>query len=315
MQNRRVGLNALFRAAILSVTDWAKKVHGMRVGVIAVMHTFGSDMRIHPHVHVIVTGGGLLLDARRWVETDPRFLMPHGGLKKRWRYHVVRLLTAAHRNDELRFFGSCSFLGCFPRFKAMLNKLYQLTWYAHIGASLLDPRFSVRYIGRYTKRAVLAEYRITHYDGKVVRFAFKHYAQGGKTAYKTLPVLAFIGRLVRHIPDKHFPMIRHAGLFCSRWKHRYLQQARQAIAAQADAPRRQDNAAQWPPNDAPLSLQSWRQRQTQALGRDPLVCTRCQIPMVLLGVVFGCHTHIEALFLRAQLPLSPWQTPAAYNDP
>jgi hypothetical protein len=79
-----------------------------------------------------------------------------------------------------------------------------MRWYVHIGAALLDPSATVRYIGRYPKRAVLAEYRITHYDGKVVRFAFRDHAQGGKTSYKTLPVLAFIGRLIRHIPDKHF---------------------------------------------------------------------------------------------------------------
>lgn len=103
-----------------------------------------------------------------------------------------------------------------PSFNGLLRKLYDLTWYAHIGACLLDPSASLRYIGRYTKRAVLAEYRITSYDGKKVRFAFKDYAEGGKTSFKTLPVLAFIGRLVRHVPDKHFKMVRYSGLFATR---------------------------------------------------------------------------------------------------
>ena len=67
----------------------------------------------------------------------------------------------------------------------MLNKLWNLTWYAHIGACLLDPRFSVQYIGRYTKRAVLAEYRIVYYDGKIVRFSYKDYAHRAKTSYMT----------------------------------------------------------------------------------------------------------------------------------
>ncbi len=94
----------------------------------------------------------------------------------------------------------------------MINKLWKITWYAYIGASLLDPRFSIQYIGRYTKRAVMAEYRIVYYDGKILRFSYKDHAEGGKTSYMTLKVHTFIGRLIRHTPDKHFPMIRYAGL-------------------------------------------------------------------------------------------------------
>ena len=75
----------------------------------------------------------------------------------------------------------------------------------------------------------MAEYRITYYDGKIVRFSYKDYAEGGKTSFMTLKVHTFIGRLIRHIPDKHFPMIRYAGLFSNRWKQRYLSQARTAL--------------------------------------------------------------------------------------
>ena len=95
----------------------------------------------------------------------------------------------------------------------MINKLWHLTWYAYIGASLLDPRFSIQYIGRYTKRAVMAEYRIVYDDGKIVRFSFKDYAKGGKISYITMKVYTFIGRLIRHIPDKYFPMIRYVDMF------------------------------------------------------------------------------------------------------
>ena len=130
---------------------------------------------------------------------------------------------------SLRAVGSTSrrpkskdFLKQYPFFAAMLNKLWSLTWYAYIGASLVDPRFSIQYIGRYTKRAVMAEYRIVYYDGKIVRFSYKDYANGAKTSYMTLKVYTFIGRLIRHIADKHFPMIRYAGLFSNRWKKQYL---------------------------------------------------------------------------------------------
>jgi len=84
----------------------------------------------------------------------------------------------------------------------------------------------LRRIARYTKRAVMAEYRTPprRGDGKIVRFSYKDYAEGGKISYITMKVYTFIGRLIRHIPDKHFPMIRYAGLFTNRWKKQYLSQ-------------------------------------------------------------------------------------------
>ena len=194
----------------------------MRMGIITVIHTFGSDLRWHPHIHLIVTGGGLTLDGERWIETDPRYLMNHSGLKKRWKYHVMKLMKKAHRQRRFRLWGKLEKLREYRYFAGMLNRLWPLTWYAHIGAGLLDPEHSVRYAGRYTKRAVLAEYRITYYDGKIVRYAYQDYANGGKTSYRTLKVNNFIKRLIRHIPDKGFPMVRHSGIFCNRWKKRYL---------------------------------------------------------------------------------------------
>jgi hypothetical protein len=134
----------------------------------------------------------------------------------------IKKMKKAHREGQWRFPKSKHFLKQYPLFASMINKLWNLTWYAYIGASLLDPRFSVQYIGRYTKRAVMAEYRIVYYDGKIVRFSYKDYAEGGKTSYITLKVHTFIGRLIRHIPDKYFPMIRYAGLFANRWKKQYL---------------------------------------------------------------------------------------------
>jgi hypothetical protein len=178
----------------------------------------------------------------------------------------------------------------------MLSNLYQLTWYVHIGAALLDPRATVRYIGRYTKRAVLAEYRITHYDGKTVRFRFKDYARGGRMSYKTLRVLAFIGRLIRHIPDKHFKMVRYAGLFATRWKARYLEQARVALAQELPAETT---------NSAP-SMLPWRQRRLATQGRDPLLCRACQHPMRLVAKIFGNHQTIAEYFEAAGLPLQPY---------
>jgi hypothetical protein len=169
----------------------------------------------------------------------------------------------------------------------MLNKLWSVTWYAYIGTSLVDPRFSVQYIGRYTKRAVMAEYRITYYDGKIVRFSYKDYAEGGKTSYMTLKVHTFIGRLIRHIPDKHFPMIRYAGLFSNRWKKQYLSLARIALN-QSDF----DD-----PDENTTCL--WAERQTDYTGIDPLLCPNCDEPLTFVGTFFGDWNQLQCLFDKA----------------
>jgi hypothetical protein len=223
--------------------------------------------------------------------------MAHAGLKKMWRYHVITAFRKAHRNEELRFPATAAFLRDFPCFNALLKKLYEFTWYAHIGACLLDPSASLRYIGRYTKRAVLAEYRITSYDGRKVRFAFRDYANGGKTSFKTMPVLAFLGRLLRHVPDKGFKMVRYGGLFAPRWKERYLAQARRALGQPDPSPA--------DATEAPLSLQSWQERQ-HARGHEPLGCEPCAAPMLLLDTIFGPHARIERYFRLAGRPLRPF---------
>ncbi len=169
----------------------------------------------------------------------------------------------------------------------MLNKLWNLTWYAHIGACLLDARFSVQYIGRYTKRAVMAEYRIVYDDGKIVRFSYQDYAHGAKTSYMTLKVYTFMGRLIRHIPDKHFAMIRYAGLFSNRWRKQYLAQAR-------------INLNQSEPDDCDGNAQPlWAERQTDYTGIDPLQCPNCDKPLTFVGCFFGNWSKLQYLFVKA----------------
>ena len=291
--NRKVTLNLLAQAAVKSIQDWAKSQCGMCMGIILVLHTFGSDLKFHPHLHVIVTGGGLSLDGTRWIALNPKFLMPHSGLKKRWRYNVVTLLREQNKKGLLRFPSTASYLKKTPCFNSFLNKIYQYVWYVFIGASLVDPGPSIHYVGRYTKRAVLAEYRITFYDGKHIRFQYRDYAAGGKTTYKTLSVNAFIGRLIRHIPDKHFPMIRHAGLFANRHKATYLPLCRAALGHKEE------------PSPEPVPT-TWQQRQTEYTGRDPLICPRCQTPLVLYEVAFGTHRPLHLLweYVHRQ-PLAP----------
>jgi hypothetical protein len=301
--NREVGLNLLTRAAVGCLTQWARDQHDMRMGIVTVIHTFGGDLKWHTHIHLLVTEGGLSLDGQRWIRPyNLGWLISEAGVKKMWRYHCITAFRKAHRSGKLRWEAKSAFFKAFPCFNKLLSRLYEMTWYVHIGAALLDPSGTVCYIGRYTKRAVLAEYRITYYDGKMVRFAFRDYAQGGKTSYKTLPVLAFIGRLIRHIPDKHFKMVRYAGLFAPRWKARYLEQAHAALAQENKTVTKSAAEAE----HAKASLLPWRQRQLTEKREDPLVCSLCHVEMELIEVIFGSHVAIARYFERAQRAIAPF---------
>ncbi len=115
------------------------------------------------------------------------------------------------------------------------------------------------------------------------------------TSYKTLPVLAFLGRLIRHIPDKHFKTVRYAGLFATRWRSHYLAHARRVL-------RQDEPAIQEPNNDTPVCLLSWHERRL-AEGTDPLLCPICRVPMQFVRSVFGPHEPIAELFRAAGKPL------------
>jgi hypothetical protein len=133
----------------------------------------------------------------------------------------------------------------------------------------------------------MAEYRIVYYNGKIVRFSYKDYAEGGKTSYITMKVHTFIGRLIRHIPDKHFPMIRYAGLFTNRWKKMYLAQARVAL-----------NQSESDESDEGTYL-NWAERQTQYRGNNPLICPDCAGQLVFIGSFFGNWEFLQNLFVKA----------------
>jgi len=280
LANRRVMLNILFRSAADAILEWCERYKGFTPGVTAVMHTFGGDLKFHPHVHLIVTGGGWSEEKGRWIGLTDGFLMPEAGLKKRWKFQVTSRMNAAYKAGELTM----------PRMEQdgrrrwklgwIMSQVFKLIWYVMIGSCLKEIGFAVRYIGRYTRRPVIAEGRILRYDEKWVVFRCKDYAQGGKRVTKTLRVMDFIGRLVRHIPDKHFRMVRHYGVFANRVRGTKLAASRESLG---------QKKAELP------AAPTWRERWEKRTGRDPLICTRCGMEMVLVGYFFGKHAELYAM--------------------
>ena len=279
--NRKVMLNILFRSAADAIMEWCRDYHDFTPGLIAVMHTFGADLKFHPHVHVLVTAGGLSLDGQRWVRRSGTFLMPQAGLKKRWRYQVTSRVNQAHRAGELTMPRLAGDRRRRLKIGMIMAAVLKMIWYVTIGTSLKQVGLAVRYIGRYTRRPVIAEGRLLRFDAKWVIFRYKDYSQDGRQSVKKLRVFDFIARLIRHIPDKHFRMVRHYGLFATRVRGTKLAQARRLLG-QADPE----------PTPAP----TWRERQQARTGVDPLACPVCGTQMELEGYYFGAVARLCVRF-------------------
>jgi hypothetical protein len=270
--NRGIMFQLLFCAVSVSIQSWAKEYGGYIPGFYVVLHSFGSDVKFNPHFHVLMTAGGLSLDHKRWVNAPDNFLMPAKGLKRRWRHNVIKGIIKANNKNllEMPFLAK---KGKYLNLRGVISVISKLSWYVNIGARLLEIGLSVKYIGRYTKRPVIAEARIISCDHRWVIFKFKDYAQGGKTSIKKMGVFTFITYLTQHIPDKYFRVVRGYGLFSNRLKGELLPRARMSPGK---------------PGEKEESLkESWRERIHKFTGKDPLICENCSVEMLLIFVCYG----------------------------
>jgi hypothetical protein len=211
--NRELMLNALFRIAASCIGSWCMLKKSYIPGITMILHTFGRDLKFNPHIHMLLTCGGLSLNHKRWINN---FFIPHQVLKSVWRYEVVSFIRGSAKKQQLMLSQAARL-----NLNAFLDNLYSKVWYVNLGIKLPDAKFTITYIGRYAKRPVIAESRILEYDGRFVLFSYKDQISS-KTLYVRLTADEFIARIIRHIPDKGFHQIRHAGIFAVRVRSRLI---------------------------------------------------------------------------------------------
>jgi hypothetical protein len=224
-------------------------------GILAVVHTFGRDLKFNPHVHLLITEGGL-----RGGQWEPIPFLPYALLRKKWQYHLlteVKGRWAKSREDS--------------RFIDRLFKENGQGFYVNGESQMTSSRYAARYIGRYIARPALAEHKITSYDGQGVTFWYESHEEK-RRVYRRLEAREFIERLIDHIPLKGFKMVRHYGLYARRSKGiaweilskcgNFLQKSFAFLSA-------------------PAKVLGWRQRLMQTFGQDPLRCPRCGEEMEL----------------------------------
>lgn len=216
-QNKAVVYGLLFKASaetMLTIAGDPKHL-GARIGITSVLHTWGSALVHHPHVHMIVPAGGLSHDSQRWVASRPKFFLPWRALSKLFRRLMLQKLLAAHAAGQLQFFGRHCRLGEAPTFAALLAPLRKIKWYVYGKRPFGGPAAVLTYLSRYTHRVAIANSRLIALDNSSVTFKYKDYRADGSARYKMMTLAAeeFIRRFLIHVLPAGFHRIRHYGLF------------------------------------------------------------------------------------------------------
>ena len=252
-QNKAVIYDLLFKAsAETMLIIGADPEHlGARIGFISVLHTWGSAMTHHPHVHMIAPGGGIPPDGTRWIACRRRFFLPVRVLSKLFRRLMLEKLAAAHKAGKLKFFGEHTHLAAADAFTAFLAPLRKTKWFVYSKRPFSGPKAVLRYLSRYTHRVAISNRRLLAADEKSVTFTFKDYRIEGPGRYKwmTLGTGEFIRRFLIHVLPKGFHRIRHYGLFASNVRAGNLAAMRALIALssllpQVDAVPKPDTASE-----------------------------------------------------------------------
>jgi hypothetical protein len=233
-QNKAVVYDLLFKASAETVLTIAAdpKHLGARIGITAVLHTWGSAMIHHPHVHMIVPGGGISLDGSRWVACRPPFFLPVKVLSRLFRRLLLQKLAAAHEAGQLQFFGQHAHLANRKAFAAYLAPLRKRKWYVYSRPPFGGPKAVLAYLARYTHRVAISNRRLIAYDERGVTFKYKDYRADGRARYKvmTLATDEFIRRFLIHVLPKGFHRIRHYGLFAKSSCADNIARARELLA-------------------------------------------------------------------------------------
>jgi len=240
---------------------------GARIGLTLVLHTWGSALTHHPHVHGIVPGGGLSPDGQRWVACKPGFFLPVRVLSRLFRRRFLETLAKAHAAGQLQFYGDYAALADSDAFTDWLAPLRQCEWVVYAKRPFAGPAAVLAYLARYTHRVAIANSRLVALDERGVTFRWKDYRAKGRTKHKTMTLSAaeFIRRFLLHVLPSGFHRIRHYGLIANAGRRDNLARARELL----NVPPEVDDAASTGDGMAES-------------GQPTYVCPDCGAPMIII---------------------------------
>lgn len=278
-QNKAVVYAILFRAAaqtLLTIGADPKRL-GCRLGLTLVLHTWGSNLSHHPHVHGIVPGGGISLDGERWVACRKGFLLPVRVLSRLFRRLFLEQLRLAYDHGELQCHGDLDPLTDIAAFTDWLKPLRQVDWVVYSKRPFAGPEAVLSYLSRYTHRVAISNSRLLRFDDQGVTFNWKDYRAKGNARYKTMTLDTdeFIRRFLLHVLPTGFHRIRHYGLFANTGRQANLSKARALLDA---VPSPEADDVTGTEHDSASST---------AVPQDTYLCPDCGAPMVVVAVFAG----------------------------
>ena len=237
-QNKSVIYDILFKAVskTLMIIAGDKKHLGAKLGATLVLHTWGSAMTHHPHIHGIVPGGGLSAGGQQWVVCKAGFFLPVRVLSRLFRRLFLELLLKAYEENQLHFYYKLKPIEAYQAFSHWLKPLHQKEWVVYAKRPFAGPKAVLAYLSRYTHRVAIANSRLVSMEDDHVTFKWKDYRKkdGDQQKNMTLSVDEFIQRFLLHILPKHFHRIRHIGLFANACRKNNIAQIRQLLVEQKD---------------------------------------------------------------------------------
>ena len=231
--NKAVIYDLLFAVAAetLRIIAADPKHLGAQVGVTLVLHTWGSALTHHPHVHGIVPGGGLAADGKRWVACKPGFFLPVRVLSRLFRRRFLEELQQAHRSGRLQFFGDDAGLSAATPVRPMAGAVAPMRMGRYAKRPFAGPAAVLAYLSRYTHRVAISNRRLLALDERGVTFRWKDYRSTGKTRYRAMTLAAdeFMRRFLLHVLPSGFHRIRHYGLLANAGRREQLAKARELL--------------------------------------------------------------------------------------
>jgi hypothetical protein len=262
LRNQKVVYTLLFKAASQTLLELGRdpKYLGAEIGFTALLHTWTRTLLDHPHLHCIVTGGGLTADGKRWKKSRRRFFLPVRVLSRLFRGKFLSLFKRACRSGSISFSGQTASLENEAAFKHFLRDLYAKEWVVYCKPPFQNAEKVLKYLGRYTHRVALSNERIVGIDGERVTFRYRDASDHNLMKRMTLDAFEFIRRFLLHILPDGFMKIRHYGILCNRHRRTKLAQCKELLGVKEEVCRNSGKK------------ESWRELFLRLTGIDLAVC-------------------------------------------
>jgi len=273
--------NILFQSSAKVLKGWFEYRHNLRPGIVSVLHTAGADLKYHPHVHMIVSAGGQDVETGEYRTLDKDYLVSQQYLGRQLKLKFGKALFEAYQSGDLKVYDRIKDLA---QLKSWFVKMSDKHWVVSIQDALEDVEQIVKYVGRYTKRACVSEYKIEHIGEQHVYLKYNDYkntvrGEKAKEAIKKFTKTEFLDALLQHVPTKRYRMVRYYGQYCSHYLNKIPKAQKLSLVIQSKD-FSFDDSDDWG------IFEAYRKKAMERGKVDPLVCPHCDKAYVLYGVFY-----------------------------